>query len=104
MDHVSTLIAAHPVVVFSKTYCPFCVKAKKALAPLVASHPPEFIKVLELENHPEMNKIQDALASLTGARSVPRVFIGGKFIGGGDDTVHLAATGELKKLIEEVAK
>lgn len=43
--------------------------------------------------------IQDALGDLTGARSVPRVFIGGKFIGGGDDTVRKADSGELKQLL-----
>jgi hypothetical protein len=30
--------------------------------------------------------IQEYLGELTGGRSVPRVFVGGKFIGGGDDT------------------
>ena len=68
---VKTIVASRPVVVFSKTYCPFCVKAKKAIAPLVDS---DSLLVLELENHPQMNEIQDVLAALTGARSVPRVF------------------------------
>lgn len=31
--------------------------------------------------------------------AVPRVFINGKFIGGGDDTVRLARTGELQRLV-----
>lgn len=42
---------------------------------------------------------QDALGEITGARSVPRVFVGGKFIGGGDDTVSKAANGELAQLL-----
>lgn len=45
-----------------------------------------------------MDEIQDALAELTGARSVPRVFVGGQFIGGGDDTARKASNGELKRL------
>lgn len=44
---------------------------------------------------------QDYMQQLTGARSVPRVFIQGKFIGGGDDTARLASTGELKTLLEK---
>jgi glutaredoxin 3 len=43
--------------------------------------------------------VQDALGELTGARSVPRVFVGGKFIGGGDDTAAKAASGELQQLL-----
>lgn len=38
---------------------------------------------------------------LTGARSVPRVFVGGQFIGGGDDTARKASDGTLKKLLIE---
>ena len=39
-----------------------------------------------------------AYAQITGGRSVPRVFIGGKFIGGGDDTVSLSRTGLEKRV------
>lgn len=46
--------------------------------------------------------IQDALYEVTGARSVPRVFVGGKFIGGGDDTAAKAASGELAQLLAAV--
>ena len=43
--------------------------------------------------------IQQELGRRTGATSVPRVFIDGKFIGGGDDTARLAASGALTKLL-----
>jgi glutaredoxin 3 len=43
--------------------------------------------------------VQDALYKVTGGRSVPRVFISGNFIGGGDDTAAKAATGELARLL-----
>lgn len=43
--------------------------------------------------------MQDVLLSITGGRSVPRVFIGGKFIGGGDETAAAAADGSLEKMI-----
>ena len=39
------------------------------------------------------------MGTLTGGKSVPRVFIGGKFEGGGDDMVNKAKNGELKKLL-----
>lgn len=45
--------------------------------------------------------VQDALQQLTGGRSVPRVFIGQQFIGGGDDTVALARSGELQKKLQQ---
>ena len=54
---------------------------------------------MELDGNPECDDIQDALAQLTGGRSVPRVFVGGAFIGGGDDTAAKARSGELAKLL-----
>ena len=83
---------------FSKTYCPFCTKAKNALRDVLGPRA-DALTVIELDKRADGAAIQSALA-FTGATSVPRVFIGGKFIGGGDDTVALAKSGELKKLID----
>ncbi len=45
----------------------------------------------QLDQRQDGDSIQDALLEVTGGRSVPRVFIGGAFIGGGDDTVRESA-------------
>lgn len=47
--------------------------------------------------------MQDVLGELTGARSVPRVFVNGKFIGGGTDVKKLYESGELNKLVAVAA-
>ena len=44
--------------------------------------------------------IQDYLLALTGDRTVPRVFVGGKCIGGGGDTVNLHQRGELVPMLK----
>lgn len=54
---------------------------------------------LQLDQRDDGDSLQDYLLELTGGRSVPRVFVDGQFIGGGDDTAALAASGELKKLL-----
>jgi hypothetical protein len=51
---------------------------------------------------PTIIEIQDALYEVTGARSVPRVFVGGEFIGGGDDTAAKAASGELAAKLKAI--
>jgi len=81
------------VVIFSKSYCPFCKKAKEAFNGLW-----DYLAI-ELENMENCSNIQDVLDEMTGARSVPRVFIDKKFIGGGDETVDLKKSGELQKLV-----
>jgi len=94
-EYVSKLITSNGCVVFSATYCPFCTKAKAVLEKEGAK-----FTLIELDEVDNGNDIKGALASLTGRRTVPNVFIGGKSIGGGDDTVALAQSGELKGMLE----
>eukprot|EP00928_Gymnodinium_smaydae_P029621 TRINITY_DN2225_c0_g1_i4.p1 TRINITY_DN2225_c0_g1~~TRINITY_DN2225_c0_g1_i4.p1 ORF type:complete len:223 (-),score=40.07 TRINITY_DN2225_c0_g1_i4:20-625(-) len=93
-EAVDAFVSQNKVIVFSKTYCPFCKKAKAALTEAGAT-----FTTVELDEREDGDAIQDALLAKTGGRSVPRVFIGGKFIGGGDDTVRLQSTGELASLL-----
>ena len=46
-------------------------------------------QVYELDVEPDGDDIQNALASWTGQRSVPNVFVGGKHIGGSDGKASL---------------
>lgn len=90
------------MVVFSKSFCPYCVKGKRALSQFV-DVPSADVFLWELDQQAdaaECAAVQDALGEITGARSVPRVFVGGKFIGGGDDTAAKAASGELLQLLK----
>ena len=63
------------------------------------SIPDSRYEVLELEKRPDCSEIQAYLKELTGASSVPRVFVGGRCIGGGDDTQALDKRGQLKDLL-----
>merc|ERR1711963_348511 len=49
--------------------------------------------------HVYLSKIQDFMAKSTGARSVPRIFIGGQFVGGCDELMKLKSSGKLGQLI-----
>lgn len=60
-------------------------------------------KAVELDEHNDGRGVQEALAQITGARTVPRVFINGKCIGGGSDTKQLYQQGKLLPLIEQCA-
>ncbi|KAK3183600.1 hypothetical protein Dsin_030886 [Dipteronia sinensis] len=73
------LVSSNPVVVFSKTYCPYCVSVKQLLQQLGAT-----FKVYELDTESDGSQIQAALGEWTGLKTVPNVFIGGKHIGGCD--------------------
>jgi peptide-methionine (R)-S-oxide reductase len=96
---IEEIIALQPMVIFSKSTCPFCMQAKEAFKKTKSPSPP----TVELDKlDPDVaNQIQDHLMSLTGARTVPRVFVGHKFIGGGTDVVKLAETGDLGSLVDK---
>ena len=97
-EFIQKTIKSKPVVIFSKTYCPFCTQVKAIFKR--AGVPSDKITVVELDNRQDGVTIQDALAKLTGARTVPRVFIGGETIGGCDDTSDLESSGTLVQKLE----
>ncbi|KAJ6215895.1 hypothetical protein RDWZM_010395 [Blomia tropicalis] len=94
---IDDLIKSKKVVVISKTYCPYCKKAKSALENYNLSNSDYY--VWEIENEPNVSEIQNYLKSLTGASTVPRVFINGNCIGGGDDTYALHKNGKLATML-----
>jgi len=96
---IDDTISSKKVVIISKSYCPYCVKAKKVINKYNIN--PSVLEIMEIENRPDCGVIQNYMKQLTGASSVPRVFINGKFIGGGDDTARLDREQALEKMLQE---
>ena len=82
------------VVVFSKTFCPFCRKTKNLFLDKGID-----AKVIELDKVDNGDAIQDALLELSGQRTVPNVFIKGNHLGGNDDTQKAAREGKLEEML-----
>ncbi|XP_044469005.1 glutaredoxin-C1-like [Mangifera indica] len=66
------MVTSFPVVMFGKTYCGYCRRAKELLTQLGAIY-----NVIELDEESNGEEIQSALAQWTGQRTAPNVFIGG---------------------------
>ncbi|GMH39206.1 hypothetical protein BSKO_07104 [Bryopsis sp. KO-2023] len=96
-ESIETKIAENKVVVYGKSWCGFSQDVEILLRGLEVDY-----QSIELDNIPEGMDLQDALYDLTGIRTVPQVFVGGKFIGGCDETVSAYKTGELKTMFEEI--
>ena len=94
---IEKLIQKFPVVVFSKTYCPYCRRAIDILFLEGVTNP----KIIDLTRRPDAQTIQSKLQSFTGRRTVPNVFIGGVSIGGGDETVSLHQQKKLEQLLKQ---
>ncbi|KAG7023354.1 Glutaredoxin-C4 [Cucurbita argyrosperma subsp. argyrosperma] len=76
---IKNTIASHQIVIFSKSYCPYCRRAKAVFKELN-----KVPYVVELDQREDGSDIQDAFMALIGRRTVPQVFVNGKHIGGSD--------------------
>ena len=74
---VEKQIKDNPVLMYSTTYCGYCVKAM-SLFNTYRVKP----FVIYLDKDPDGNEISLALYEITGQDTVPNIFIGGKHIGG----------------------
>ncbi|XP_025423275.1 glutaredoxin-2, mitochondrial-like [Sipha flava] len=93
---VKDAIAHDPIVLFTKSDCGYCEMVKEIFDNMKVTY-----KVIELDNREDMDDIQDALEGITGARSVPRVFVDGVFIGGGSDVRKMSQSGKLQELLQK---
>ena len=93
---IDDLIHNHRLMVFSKTYCPFSKRAKKLLHDTLKA---KEMEVLEINEREDMSKIQDHLLSISGVRTVPQIFLNGKFIGGATDLEKMEKKGELRPML-----
>jgi glutaredoxin 3 len=81
------------VVVYSKDYCPYCVKAKNLLAK-------KGVAFEEIDITNDLKKQEEMLAKAEGRRTVPQIFINDKPIGGYDDLQALDSVGRLDPLLK----
>ena len=92
---IDTDIANCPVLVFSKSYCPFASQAKALLKQGNVD-----AKIYELDQMDNGNEIQTALKTKSGQSTVPNIYIGGKHIGGCSEIKALHSKGGLKPALD----
>ncbi|KAI6363836.1 hypothetical protein MCOR25_005773 [Pyricularia grisea] len=87
------ILRKSPVVIFSKSYCPYSKRAKGILLEKYRIEPAPY--VVELDQHPLGPQIQQKLGDMTKRKTVPNILVNGKSIGGGDEITELDATQKL---------
>jgi len=81
------------VRIYSKTPCPYCVRAKILLDQKGVSY-----TEISLDGKPQE---AEALFKKTGFRTVPQIFIGDDCIGGCDSLYELESQGRLDVLLKD---
>ncbi|XP_078270391.1 thioredoxin reductase 1, cytoplasmic-like [Rhinoraja longicauda] len=92
---IKRLVDSNLVVVFSKSFCPYCTKVKDLFASLDVD-----IHVVELDVIERGVLMQEALNEITGQRTVPNVFVNKAHLGGSDSTKQAFDDGLLKRLLD----
>lgn len=90
-ETVRTAVASGDVVVFSKSWCPYCTRTKELFDQMDVPY-----SAFELDEREDGAAVQAELLRTTGQRTVPNVFVGGDHVGGCDDTFALHASGQLQ--------
>ncbi|KIK68967.1 hypothetical protein GYMLUDRAFT_34997 [Collybiopsis luxurians FD-317 M1] len=72
----------YPVVVFSKTWCPYSRKTKQLLETYKLSPPP---KIIEVDLRQDAAQLKAILTRLTRRSTFPNVLLRGNSLGGSDD-------------------
>lgn len=75
------------ITIYTKDYCPYCIKAKNLLNSIGANY-----EEVDISDTPEV--IME-LAKKSGMRTVPQIFIGDECLGGFDNINTLHQKGEL---------
>ena len=96
VDH---LVTKDQVVIFSKSYCPYCRQVKDLLTREGIAY-----VAVELDLNENGAAVQRVLYQSTGQRTVPVVFVNGRHIGGASDTLAKWESGELSALLKTKSK
>ena len=80
------------ITIYTKDYCPFCIKAKSLLTM-------KKIKFIEINLNENPDQFDKMLKKTNGARTVPQIFNDNNYIGDCDKIYELNSEGTLDKLL-----
>lgn len=91
---VEKYISDNDVMIFAKSWCPYCKKIRQALQ--LEKIP---FNAIDLDLMEQGKLIEEVLINKTGQETVPNIFIKQEHIGGCDDTIEALRTGRVQRLL-----
>ena len=85
-------MAAPAVTVYTGSFCGHCLRVLALLDRRGIAH-----AEVNVEDHPGL---REELMAKSGRRTLPQVYVGGRYVGGADELAALDRSGELLKLIQ----
>jgi cysteine synthase A len=98
---VAQLLAdpAQPLVLFALEWCEFCWSLRKLFAQCAMPYRSVDLDSTAYQQDDRGGQIRAVLATRTGSRTIPQVFVGGQFIGGCTETFDMFRDGRLQQLL-----
>lgn len=92
------ILSMSPVVIFSKSYCPYSKKLKNLLTNSYEITPQPTI--VELDLHRNGVELQKYIGEVSGRKTVPNLFVAGQSRGGCDEMIELHSENKLLKKLQ----
>lgn len=96
-ERMRVLQEEYPLIVFSKTYCPYSARAKKLLERYDITPRP---KIIEVDLRSDAPHIKGILTRLTRHATFPNIILHGHSLGGSDDLLRMHEEGVLRSELE----
>jgi len=96
-EKLESLKSSHPVLIFSKSHCPFCLEAKRTFAALGVP-----VAVIEKNANTEGARVHALAKKQTKHSTVPLIFINGEYVGGCDELKKLQASRKLDMMVRDL--
>ncbi|KAI8975103.1 Alg9-like mannosyltransferase family-domain-containing protein [Mycotypha africana] len=91
---ILSTVQKYPIVLYSKSYCPFCLATKQLLSKYCDLK--EQVHIIEVDYQADQHQIKMALGDLTGRFTFPNLFMNGQSLGGFDNLSVMDKEGKLK--------
>ncbi|MCA8884282.1 MAG: cysteine synthase A [Rhodobacteraceae bacterium] len=93
--------AEQPVVVFALEWCEFCWSVRKMFAAAGITYRSVDLDSVAFQKDNRGGDIRTVLRNITGAPTIPQIFVAGTHLGGATDTFDAFNDGSLKKMLTE---
>lgn len=97
---IEDLLGSHKVVVFSKTNCGYCTRAKNLMKDLDLKYHSIELDINQQCPQENCNKLASTLVLQTRMRTVPQIFINGKLVGGYTEFERLSKTESFQEMLK----
>jgi cysteine synthase A len=91
---------SRPVVMFALEWCEFCWSVRRMLSRFGVAFRSIDLDAVEYQAGDRGGAIRGALTAMTGANTLPQIFIGGELVGGAMDLMEAWRSGHAQTLLE----